>query len=110
MSEKCVIINGKEYAPKEKIEEDYVIVRTYSAGVFAGNLVRREGKEVELANARRIWLKGIWDTPYEIPSEDNFDRYPLIGPVISSKEKTVNLMLLNLLEKILNRLSLLKII
>lgn len=34
---------------------DYVIVRTYSAGVFAGELVRRDGKEVELRNARRIW-------------------------------------------------------
>ena len=34
---------------------DYVIVRTYSAGVFAGTLVRREGKEVELKDARRLW-------------------------------------------------------
>jgi hypothetical protein len=33
----------------------YVIVRTYSAGVFAGTLVSRKGKEVVLANARRIW-------------------------------------------------------
>ncbi len=34
---------------------EYVIVRTYSAGVHAGFLVRREGKEVELRDARRIW-------------------------------------------------------
>jgi hypothetical protein len=33
----------------------YVIVRTYSAGAFAGTLVRREGKEVELSGARRLW-------------------------------------------------------
>lgn len=33
----------------------YVIVRTYSAGVFAGFLVGRKGKEVTLANARRLW-------------------------------------------------------
>lgn len=33
----------------------YVIVRTYSAGVFAGNLQSRKGKEVTLKNARRIW-------------------------------------------------------
>lgn len=33
----------------------YVIVRTYSAGVFAGTLVSRKGKEVVLTNARRIW-------------------------------------------------------
>jgi hypothetical protein len=33
----------------------YVIVRTYSAGVFAGELVSRKGREVVLANARRLW-------------------------------------------------------
>jgi hypothetical protein len=33
----------------------YVIVRTYSAGVFAGNLQSRKGQEVILNNARRIW-------------------------------------------------------
>lgn len=33
----------------------YVIVRTYSAGVFAGYLAHKEGKEVTLKNARRIW-------------------------------------------------------
>lgn len=40
---------------KKKSKLPYVIVRTYSAGVFAGELVRRKGKEVELTNARRIW-------------------------------------------------------
>ena len=34
---------------------EYVIVRTYSAGVFAGTLKRKVGNEVELHNARRIW-------------------------------------------------------
>jgi uncharacterized protein DUF6948 len=33
----------------------YVIVRTYSAGVFAGNLESRAGKEVVLTDARRLW-------------------------------------------------------
>jgi hypothetical protein len=36
----------------------YVIVRTYSAGVFAGNLKSRKGQEVILNNARRLWY---WD-------------------------------------------------
>ena len=36
----------------------YVIVRTYSAGVFAGTLESRNGKEVVLTNARRLWY---WD-------------------------------------------------
>jgi hypothetical protein len=33
----------------------YVIIRTYSAGVHAGYLKSRNGKEVELLHARRIW-------------------------------------------------------
>lgn len=36
-------------------EERYVIVRTYSAGCFAGYLVSRAGKEVVLRDARRLW-------------------------------------------------------
>ena len=36
-------------------EKDYVMVRTFSAGVFAGYLKKRNGKEVELDKARRIW-------------------------------------------------------
>lgn len=41
-----------------KSKSRYVIVRTYSAGVFAGTLVSRNGQEVELKNARRLWY---WD-------------------------------------------------
>jgi len=34
---------------------DYKIVRTDSAGVFAGVLESRDGKEVTLTDARRLW-------------------------------------------------------
>ena len=39
------------------VNEDgrYCIVRTYSAGVFAGELQSRNGREVVLHNARRLW-------------------------------------------------------
>ena len=33
----------------------YCIVRTYSAGVFAGTIKSMKGKEVVLTDARRIW-------------------------------------------------------
>lgn len=33
----------------------FVIARTQSAGVFAGELEAKEGKEVTLVNARRLW-------------------------------------------------------
>lgn len=36
-------------------KKPYVIVRTYSAGVFAGYLEKRKGKEVTLKKARRLW-------------------------------------------------------
>ena len=39
----------------KKSDKKYVIVRTYSAGVFAGTLESKEGKEVILSNARRLW-------------------------------------------------------
>jgi hypothetical protein len=49
-------INGEVYIKKQKLDEKkYVIVRTYSAGVFAGYLESRNGQEVVLLDARRIW-------------------------------------------------------
>lgn len=39
-----------------KIAKDkYVIVRTYSAGCFAGTIASMDGKTVTLTNARRLW-------------------------------------------------------
>lgn len=37
------------------MEGRYCMVRTYSAGVFAGTVVKKDGKEVTLKDARRIW-------------------------------------------------------
>lgn len=62
----ALIINGIEYIPKGPKNEvaekfngmKYVICRTYSAGVFAGYLESRNGQEVVMRNARRLWY---WD-------------------------------------------------
>ena len=44
------------YSPAKDLDGmKYVIVRTYSAGVFAGYLESRKGKEVVIRNARRLW-------------------------------------------------------
>ena len=63
-------INGDVWVKKSsipKVEElkmsvtkglKYCIVRTYSAGVFAGYVKNRKGKEATLLNARRLWY---WD-------------------------------------------------
>ena len=68
MSEpKTIKINEVEYVRKDSISNslakkldgmDYVMCRTQSAGVFAGYLESRNGQEVVLRNARRIWY---WD-------------------------------------------------
>lgn len=42
-------------------KREYVVVRTFSAGVHAGEMVSRKGKEVVLAKARRLWRWfGAW--------------------------------------------------
>jgi len=46
-----------------KMSKNYVIVRTYSAGCFAGELESRDGKEVVLNNARRLWY---WDGAFTL--------------------------------------------
>lgn len=50
-------------------KKQIVIIRTYSAGVHFGELVERNGKEVKLANARRIWSWQGRNTLHEIALE-----------------------------------------
>ena len=57
---KTIVVDGKTYVEestkaKKKNNLEYKIVRTYSAGVFAGYVESRNGKEVVLRDARRIW-------------------------------------------------------
>jgi hypothetical protein len=60
---KSIMINNEEYVLKSLLSEmaekldglEYVIVRTYSAGVFSGYLKIKNGSEVTLVNARRLW-------------------------------------------------------
>jgi len=47
--------NNKIELVKPKDNLPYKIVRTYSAGVFAGYVQKQKGKEVTLLNARRLW-------------------------------------------------------
>ena len=60
---KVLKINDVEYIRADSVKTkaepvdgmDYVIIRTYSAGVHAGYLKNRDGKEVTLIKARRLW-------------------------------------------------------
>lgn len=61
-----ITINGEVYVKKSSIPVvpaaaplkdgmKYCIVRTYSAGVFAGYVESRKGQEVVIRKVRRIW-------------------------------------------------------
>ena len=45
----------KKQSTKQKNGNPYVIIRAQGAGVFAGELVKRDGTTVELRNSRRLW-------------------------------------------------------
>jgi len=51
---KQVTIDGVVYMAQQQSSGE-VLVRTYSAGVHIGTLKERNGKEVTLTNARRLW-------------------------------------------------------
>ena len=63
-----ITINDIEYVPKDSIKNyepadnldgmEYKIVRTYTAGVFAGYIESQNGKEIVIRKARRLWY---WD-------------------------------------------------
>ena len=65
MADEKITINGIDYirsdlaistAPAPQLDGmNYVMVRTNSAGVFCGYMKERNGQEVTLLKARRIW-------------------------------------------------------
>lgn len=65
-------------------KKKYVIVRTYSAGVFAGDLESRKGQEVVLTNARRLWYwKGaasLSQLAVDGVSQPNECKFPVVVP------------------------------
>ena len=57
-----MLLEEKQKGGKMKSEliGKFVVVRTYSAGVHAGTLAEKDGKEVRLVDAYRIWS---WTQP-----------------------------------------------
>jgi hypothetical protein len=60
---KIISIDGVNYIKESDVKKvaetldgmKYVMVRTQNAGVFAGYLKERNGEEITLKNARRMW-------------------------------------------------------
>ena len=63
MNVETIKVNEVEYVRKDSLAQQapslnglkYAIVRTYSAGVFAGYIESQAGQEVVLLKARRLW-------------------------------------------------------
>jgi hypothetical protein len=61
---KTIKLDGDTYVKQSEIQQpaekvdgmEYVIIRCINAGVHAGYLKSRNGKEVVLLNSRRIWF------------------------------------------------------
>ncbi len=94
-NQKCsILVDGVVYVPEsdviKEIAKNYVIVRTYSAGVHAGELNSRDGKEVVLKNARRLWYwKGaasLSQLAMEGVSAPNECKFPCEVPEITLTE------------------------
>jgi len=61
-----------------------VVVRTHSAGVHVGELVQRDGKEVTLANARRVWRWRGANTLHELSQKGAAQDYTRISDPVPS--------------------------
>ena len=66
MKPETMMIDEQLYVRADSVKEvaekmdglDYVIVRSYAAGCFAGYLVVKNGREVTMKKTRRLWY---WD-------------------------------------------------
>lgn len=71
-------------------KKQMVVVRTYSAGVFAGELVSRKGTEVVLKHARRIWYWSGAATLSQLSQDGTSDpencKFPAAVPEITLTE------------------------
>ena len=54
---KTVVVDGVTYVEAQKFS-DYAMVRTRSAGAFAGHILKTDGQHYTLSDSRRIWY---WD-------------------------------------------------
>ena len=87
-----ITINGRDYVALDTLFEltEAVIVRTRSAGVFAGHLSDQDGMAGRILNARRLWY---WDGAASLselatkgPSKPQNCKFPTAVPWIDVTE------------------------
>ena len=94
---------------KTEKKREYVVIRTYSAGVHAGYLVRRIGKEVELADSRRLWYWAGAMTLSEVAVNGVNQAECKFGCVVNKLELTEAIEILYATEKARNSIEGVKI-
>lgn len=73
---------------KQKTKKPFVVVRTFSAGVHCGILEKRNGKEVTLSDARRIWRWQGANSLHEVASRGVDAEYTRISEPLDKIELT----------------------
>jgi len=101
---KSVIIDGVTFVAQEPMS-NIVIVRTYSAGVHFGELETRNGTEVTLKNARRLWRWKGANTLNEVATDGVDQDYTRISKAVSSIDLTQAIEIIPVSEKALQTLG-----
>ena len=80
-------MKGQDRTMKTEMIGSYAVVRTVNAGVFAGTISERDGDEIVLTDARRIWY---WDGAASLSelavrgvSKPESCKFPCAVPVIA---------------------------
>lgn len=80
-----MVTKSKKPAPKKPAAKPYVIVRGHMAGVHCGVLERRDGQELTLRDARRVWS---WSNTKTLSNAaiDGFGDGSRLAPTLDSIE------------------------
>ena len=65
-------------------KKPFVVVRTYSAGVHVGTLESREGREVVLSDARRLWRWSGANTLNEVALKGVDQKYTRVSEPVAA--------------------------
>jgi hypothetical protein len=69
---------------EKKSEPTVVLVRTYAAGVHVGEITARNGKEITLANAHRVWRWRGANTLHELSQRGGDTGYTRVSEAVPS--------------------------
>ncbi len=69
---------------KKMKAKPFVVVRTYSAGVHVGTLISRNGREVTLADARRLWRWSGANTLHEVALRGVDEKYTRLSEPVAT--------------------------